>query len=84
MASEGMPVKIFHNAWGRLAEENINSPQNTSGYWNRFVLADINNDGYEDIIAGNDDITNICKNDAPPVLCAGTPRLIFEVKKFYK
>ncbi len=53
-AGEYMPVKIFHNEQGRLKEATETAGlSKTNGWWNRIEIADINNDGYPDIIAGN-------------------------------
>jgi hypothetical protein len=51
---EFMPVKILHNDGGKLND--ITEPAGlaaTNGWWNRLVIADVNNDNYPDIIAGN-------------------------------
>jgi hypothetical protein len=54
MAGEYMPVKIFHNENGKLKEVTEHTGLSKSnGWWNRIEIADINNDGYPDIIAGN-------------------------------
>ncbi|WP_225975333.1 VCBS repeat-containing protein [Panacibacter ginsenosidivorans] len=54
MAGEYMPVKIFHNEGGKLKEVTATlNMQNTNGWWNRIQIADVNNDGYPDIIAAN-------------------------------
>ena len=54
IVGEYMPVRIFHNETGTLKE--VTTPAGLSksnGWWNRIAIADINNDGYPDIIAGN-------------------------------
>jgi hypothetical protein len=49
-----MPVKIFHNENNKLKEVTTAAGLNkTNGWWNRIEIADVNNDGYPDIIAGN-------------------------------
>ncbi|HEX8678106.1 MAG TPA: VCBS repeat-containing protein, partial [Segetibacter sp.] len=54
IAGEYMPVKIFHNENGRLREVTESAGlSKTNGWWNRIETADINNDGYPDIIAAN-------------------------------
>jgi hypothetical protein len=54
IAGEYMPVKIFHNENGRLREVTETAGlSKTNGWWNRMEIADINKDGYPDIIAGN-------------------------------
>jgi hypothetical protein len=54
IAGEYMPVKILHNEGGKLKEVTRGAGLGKSnGWWNRLFIADINNDGYADIIAGN-------------------------------
>ena len=54
IAGEYMPVKIFHNDNGRLKEiPETAGLAKSNGWWNRIEIADINKDGYPDIIAGN-------------------------------
>jgi hypothetical protein len=50
VAGEWMPVKIFLNNKGKFTEADI--PQST-GLWQTIYTADVNGDGYEDILAGN-------------------------------
>ena len=54
VAGEWMPITVFINEKGKL----INSTQAlglqyTTGLWTSLHVADINNDGYEDLLAGN-------------------------------
>ena len=54
VTGEYMPVRIFHNENKQLKEITTTAGlQNSNGWWNRLVIADINGDGYDDIIAGN-------------------------------
>ena len=54
IAGEYMRVRIFHNQGGLLKETtSAGGLSNTSGWWNRLEIADVNNDGFPDIIAGN-------------------------------
>ena len=54
IAGEYMRVRIFHNQGGLLKETtSACGLSNTSGWWNRLEIADVNNDGFPDIIAGN-------------------------------
>ncbi|MBK9108968.1 MAG: VCBS repeat-containing protein [Saprospiraceae bacterium] len=55
LVGEWMPITIFDNLSGKLekaASEKYNL-QNTEGWWNRIVQADIDHDGDEDFIVGN-------------------------------
>jgi len=54
LTGEYMPIRIFHNNAGHLLE--TTSPaglDSSNGWWNRIRIADIDGDGYPDIIAGN-------------------------------
>jgi hypothetical protein len=54
VAGEYMPVKMYHNEGGKLKEvPGVAGLYKSNGWWNRLVVADINNDGYPDIVAGN-------------------------------
>jgi len=55
IAGEYMPIKIFHNEGsGKLKEvTGAAGLSKSNGWWNRIEIADVNNDGYPDIIAAN-------------------------------
>lgn len=54
VVGEWMPVRLFENKEGRLIEKtNIKGFSATNGLWNTVEVADLDNDGYLDIIAGN-------------------------------
>lgn len=54
VVGEWMPPTIFENKKGRLEPSPLNSQfANYSGWWNKIELADLDNDGDTDIIAGN-------------------------------
>jgi hypothetical protein len=54
VVGEWMPVKVFVNQNGRLTDrsaELIHFP--STGWWNRILTADFDNDGDEDVVIGN-------------------------------
>lgn len=51
LVGEWMPITIFTNDDGQLKNKHI-VPQ-TNGWWNKLALADMDNDGDMDLIAGN-------------------------------
>ncbi|WP_153800203.1 VCBS repeat-containing protein [Foetidibacter luteolus] len=54
VTGEYMPVRIFHNEGGKLTEvTEAAGLGKTNGWWNRLIIADVNHDGYADMIAGN-------------------------------
>lgn len=54
VSGEYMAVRIFHNENNTLKETTVPAGMDkTNGWWNRLAIADINNDGYPDIIAAN-------------------------------
>ncbi len=69
IAGEYMSVKIFHNENNTLKETTAAAGlSKTNGWWNRLVIADINNDGYPDIIGGNHGLNSRFKaSQAKPV-----------------
>ena len=69
IAGEYMPVRIFHNENSTLKEVTTAAGLSKSnGWWNRIQIADINNDGYPDIIAGNHGLNSRFKaTEAKPV-----------------
>ena len=54
VVGEWMPLSLYHNENGNLVNstEKYNL-QNTTGWWNRIVQADIDGDGDQDYIVGN-------------------------------
>ena len=55
IAGEYLPVRLFHNNGKGQLEETTRQAGlgNTSGWWNRIVVADVNGDGYPDLVGGN-------------------------------
>jgi len=54
IAGEWMPVRFFKNVHGKLQEVTANTGLNEmNGMWRSLAVADIDNDGDEDVIAGN-------------------------------
>ncbi len=52
VAGEWMPVSIFYNDKGVLRNQAF-TMDNSQGWWNKIVAADVNKDGKTDLIAGN-------------------------------
>jgi len=70
VAGEYMPVKIFHNENGRLKEETQAAGMSKSnGWWNRIAIADMNRDGYPDIVAGNHGLNSRFKASETRPVC---------------
>jgi len=54
VVGEWMPVTVFRNTGGgRLAKVVVRGLEQSHGWWNRIVAADVNGDGRMDFIAGN-------------------------------
>jgi enediyne biosynthesis protein E4 len=54
ITGEYMPIRIFHNENKQLKEvTGAAGLGNSNGWWNRIEIADIDGDGYADIVAGN-------------------------------
>jgi hypothetical protein len=54
MVGDWMPITIFKNQKGKLVNATARyGLENTTGLWTALHIADINNDGFNDILAGN-------------------------------
>jgi hypothetical protein len=58
ITGEYMPIKVYRNTEGKLVETTMPGLQKSNGWWNRLFIADINDDGYPDIIAGNEGLNS--------------------------
>jgi hypothetical protein len=68
IAGEYMPIRIFHNEGGHFKEQTAAAGLGESnGWWNRLAIADVNGDGYPDIIAANHGLNSRFRasNDKP-------------------
>jgi hypothetical protein len=71
LAGDYMPVRLFHNEKGTFKEVTATAGlAKTNGWWNRIVIADLNGDGYPDIIAGNHGLNSRFKaSESQPITC---------------
>ena len=54
VVGEYMPLRIFQNNGGKFTDVSKNAGfENTNGWWNTVESADVNNDGYPDLVVGN-------------------------------
>jgi hypothetical protein len=54
VAGEWMPIRVFINEGNRFSEQTkAYGLENSHGWWNCLKSADLNNDGYIDLVAGN-------------------------------
>ena len=54
IAGEWMPITVYKNVKGKLTNNTAAAGlQNTNGLWTSLHIADINNDGIDDLLAGN-------------------------------
>ncbi|MFD1062475.1 VCBS repeat-containing protein [Winogradskyella litorisediminis] len=69
VAGEWMPVSVFK--WENNKYKNVTSTyglETKTGWWNSITIADVNNDGFKDIIGGNLGINTIFKaTESQPV-----------------
>jgi hypothetical protein len=57
-----MPIKVVLNNKGSFSNSKIINIPNTSGLWRTIKVEDINDDGYDDIIAGNEGLNTFYKH----------------------
>jgi len=54
LAGEWMPITVYKNDNGKLTDNTAAlGLENTTGWWNRIQLVDLDNDGDQDLVAGN-------------------------------
>jgi hypothetical protein len=66
VTGEYMPVRLFHNeGHGKLRETTAAAGLvGSTGWWNRLVIADVNGDGYPDMVLGNHGLNSRFKASA--------------------
>ncbi|HXS56269.1 MAG TPA: VCBS repeat-containing protein, partial [Hanamia sp.] len=62
IVGDWMPLSIFKYQNGKL--EKVSEVANSSGWWNCLVVADLNNDGLPDLIAGNNGLNSKIRADS--------------------
>lgn len=53
VATEWSSIDIFLNKEGQLIKEEYNGLEANTGLWSGLLIADVNEDGFQDIVAGN-------------------------------
>ncbi|MGH7698944.1 MAG: VCBS repeat-containing protein, partial [Gemmatimonadales bacterium] len=54
VVGEWMPIRVFRQENGRLADRTAQAGvSNTNGWWNAVTAADLNGDGFDDLVLGN-------------------------------
>ncbi|MDW7693746.1 VCBS repeat-containing protein [Flammeovirgaceae bacterium SG7u.111] len=62
LAGNWMPIQVFANSDGKLEEKTSDFfNKNYSGWWNKLLVEDLNNDGILDIVAGNFGLNSQCQ-----------------------
>ncbi|MGH7475845.1 MAG: VCBS repeat-containing protein [Longimicrobiales bacterium] len=74
VAGEWLPVRVFRQEGGRFVERTAAAGlSDTNGWWHSVVAADLNGDGYEDLVLGNLGLNSYihASRDQPARLYAG-------------
>lgn len=62
VVGEWMPISVFINKNGHLENKTKNYfDKNYSGWWNKLLVKDLNNDGKPDLVIGNFGLNSQCK-----------------------
>ena len=70
VTGEYMPVRLYHNEGNNLKEVTAAAGlEKSNGWWNRLVVADINGDGYADMIGGNHGLNSRFKASETKPVC---------------
>lgn len=70
LTGDYMAIRIFHNDGGKFSDvTKLAGLEKSNGWWNKLVVADVNGDGYADLIAGNHGLNSRFKASANKPVC---------------
>ncbi len=64
VVGEWMPISVFRNKNSKFTQINPSGLANSAGWWNCIEAVDIDNDGDEDLIAGNLGLNSVIQADS--------------------
>ncbi|HYC86630.1 MAG TPA: FG-GAP-like repeat-containing protein, partial [Chryseosolibacter sp.] len=64
VCGEWMPLRIFENVNGKFIHSGDHGLNQTNGLWNTIEVLDVNDDGYPDLVAGNNGLNSRYKASA--------------------